>query len=165
VYPADNQLNRFMVSILITLERSEQAKNELVKAIENEPDDPSLHFTLGILYEELEQPDNARESYQSALEVDPNHYESNYNMAVLVFTEANDMYREVSQLGISAADRKKEKEMKPQIQAGFEKALPLWERVHELKPEDDSAVETLAFLYSYLDMPEKAKEMRAKMNE
>jgi len=165
IYPTDNQLNRQEISILIDSGKSEEAKERLISAVENEPDDPALRFALGLLYEELEQPEKAKEAYEAAIEADPEHYESNFNLAVMVFTKANKLYKEQSQLGISSADKKRARELKPKIKEGFEKALPLWEKVYELKPNEKPAIETLAFLYAYLGMNDKAKEMKSKLEE
>jgi len=163
IYPGDTRLNRQEISILIEEGRQQEAKDQLLSAVEDEPDDPALKFTLGILYEELDEPEKAKEAYRSAMKVDPDHFESNFNLAVLIFSEANDLYKEKNALGISREDQRKEREMEPKIKAGFTKALPMWEKVHSIKPEDKSAMETLAFLYSYLDMKDKAEAMQNKL--
>jgi len=163
-YPTDNSLNRSEVTALIKLEKVEEAKEQLIAAIENEPTDPVLRFSLGLLYEETEDLEMAISSYQNALEVAPDHYESNFNLAVIQFNKANTLYKQMTQLGISSADRKKEKELRPKIKKGFEDALPFWEKVYKIKAEDQSTLQTLMFIYSYLNMNDKAAKMETELD-
>ena len=90
LFPSDNELARQEINILIQLDRSEEATINLVKAIEAEPTDPNLHFTLGILHEEIglkldsevekaERIELAREAYLAAVNADPNYYNGHYN--------------------------------------------------------------------------------------
>ncbi|MDH5610360.1 MAG: hypothetical protein OEY56_12860, partial [Cyclobacteriaceae bacterium] len=53
IYPSDSDLARNEIALLIQMERVEEAQASLMSQIENEPDDPNLYFTLGILYQEL----------------------------------------------------------------------------------------------------------------
>jgi tetratricopeptide (TPR) repeat protein len=163
-FPADNGLNRLEISILIGQGKQEAALNQLKNAIEKEPSDVVLRFVLGILYEELKDVDNALKAYDEALNIDPNHFESSFNKAVLVFNQANALYKEKGLLGYSAADQKKAKELDPKIKAGFMKAMPAWEKVYSIKPTDRSALESLVFIYAYLGEEKKADKVEAELN-
>lgn len=163
-YPSANEFKRQEISLLIGMGKAEEAKNELLGAIEKEPDDTALRFTLGLLYEELGELDKSMEAYNSALEVDPNHYESLFNKAVLIFNKANELYKEKAALGISKADLAKAKKLEPQINEGFKKALPAWEQVYKAHKPERPTLETLMFLYAYLDDEAKADKMEAELD-
>ncbi len=47
------------------------------------PNPIESHFNLGILFKQEGQWENAIESYQKALAIDPHHRETHYNMALL----------------------------------------------------------------------------------
>ncbi len=164
LYPSDNSLNRFEVTSLIKLEKVEEAKAQLIESINNEPTDPILRFSLALLYEETNDVDLAIGSYEAAIEVDPNHYASNFNLAVMKFNSANAIYKEWTQLTTSSADQKKDKELKPKIQKGFEEVLIIWEKVYSIKKPDEPTLQTLMFLYSYLNNNEKADQMEEELN-
>ncbi|MCP4459877.1 MAG: hypothetical protein GY816_17920 [Cytophagales bacterium] len=163
IYPSDNSLNRYEVDALIKLDKVDEAIEQLKLAIEQEPNDPILYFSIAMLYEDTDV-DLAIEYYEGALKADPNHYESNYNLAVARFNQANVSYKEWTQLTTSAADKKKDKELKPIIEKGFAEALPYWEKVYELKAADQATLQTLMFLYSYLDNNDKADKMEEELN-
>ena len=148
---------------MIQLEKVEEAKADLRKAIEAEPDNEDLHFTMGVLLEETEDVDGAAAAYKKAIEVNPDHFESNFNYGVLLINQANDVIKEVNNLGMSKADQKKAKEMQPVITEKLKEALPQWEKVYEIKPEETTAIETLAYIYNQLGMKEKYKEMSSKL--
>ena len=162
-YPNDPTLTKNRINLLIQLEKVEEAKADLRKAIEAEPDNEDLHFTMGVLLEETEDVDGAAAAYKKAIEVNPDHFESNFNYGVLLINQANNVIKEVNNLGMSKADQKKAKEMQPVITEKLKEALPQWEKVYEIKPEETTAIETLAYIYNQLGMKEKYKEMSSKL--
>jgi Flp pilus assembly protein TadD len=164
VFPADNGLNRLEISILIGQGKQEEALSQLKMAIEKEPTDVTLRYVLGILHEELKDPDAAMLAYDEALKINPDHLESSFNRAVLLFNQANAMYKEKGMLGYSAADQKKAKALDPKIKEGFQKALPAWEKVYSLSQTDRAALESLVFIYAYLGEEKKADKMEAELN-
>jgi tetratricopeptide (TPR) repeat protein len=175
LYPSDNELARQEINILIQLDKSEEATLNLVKAIEAEPNDPNLHFTLGILHEEIglksdseaekaERIELARKAYTAAVNVDPTYYNGHYNLGVLAMTEVNIYIKEQNALGYSKADLKKSDELEPIIQEKLSVALPLWEKTVLLKDDELPALETLAYLYTMKKMYDQAESIQAKID-
>ena len=60
-------------------------KNGLIAAIEKEPENPQLYFSLGVMYDQLEDFENARVTYIKSLEVDPSFFNSSFNLVCNVF--------------------------------------------------------------------------------
>ncbi|OUU00527.1 MAG: hypothetical protein CBB92_03815 [Flammeovirgaceae bacterium TMED32] len=175
LYPSDNELARQEINVLIQLDRSEEATINLIKAIEAEPDDPNLHFTLGILHEEIglkvdndaeksERIELARKAYTAAISADPNYYNGHYNLGVLAMTEVNIYIKEQNALGYSKVDLKKSEELEPIIQKKLSLALPLWEKTVLLKDDEIPALETLAYLYTMKKMFDKAESIQKKID-
>jgi tetratricopeptide (TPR) repeat protein len=175
LFPSDNELARQEINILIQLDKSEEATLNLVKAIEAEPNDPNLHFTLGILHEEIglksdseaekaERIELARKAYTAAVNVDPTYYNGHYNLGVLAMTEVNIYIKEQNALGYSKADLKKSDELEPIIQEKLSVALPLWEKTVLLKDDELPALETLAYLYTMKKMYDQAESIQAKID-
>lgn len=160
-FPEDGALAKARINILIEQGKIDEARQSLESAIEDEPDNANLYFTLGVLNDELDKRERAIEAYKKAIEIDPDHYESNYNYGVVLINQANDAIKERNNLGLSKADQKKARDMEPLITKKLEAALPQWEKIYELKPEDQTAQETLIYLYEQLDMKDKAKKIKA----
>lgn len=163
-FPNDPVLTKNRINLLINMDKVEDAKADLKNAIKAEPENPDLYFTLGVLLEETEDIDGAIEAYKKAIEVKPDHFESNFNYGVILINAANDVIKEVNKLGMSKADQKKAREMQPVIEDKLQAALPQWERVYEINPDETQAIETLAYIYNQLGMKEKYKEMSSKLN-
>ncbi|MFY0600552.1 MAG: hypothetical protein JXR03_12850 [Cyclobacteriaceae bacterium] len=150
VYPNDSELAKIEINLLIQLDKVEEAKNNLLAAIEEEPENTNLIFTLAAMYEELEDEQNALKTYEQAIEVDENHFESNFNRGVILLNGANEVFKEYSSLGISQADMKKSKELEPKIESKYAEALPQWKKLWSIRPQDRQIGETLAYIYSKL---------------
>ncbi|MEM9896439.1 MAG: tetratricopeptide repeat protein, partial [Bacteroidota bacterium] len=149
-HPQDVDLMKFEVNLLIQLKKADEAIGELLKAIELEPDNADLYFSLGVLREELGEKDAAIESYKKAIAIDQDHFNSSFNLAVFTFNVANEMIKERNDL--SYKEVKKSDELKAKIDAQLTEALPLWERLYDLKPKDQTVLETLSYIYTFLKM-------------
>lgn len=160
IYPTDATLAKNEINMLIQLDRIDDAKTNLEKAIEAEPDNPNLYFTLASMYEQLEDEEAALNAYRNALKVDPNHFESNFNMGVMMIDRASEVIKQRNDLGVSKADLKKASALDPIIDQKLKDALPQWEKVYEVRPTEKSAIETLRYIYTMLKMNKKADEMQ-----
>lgn len=164
VFTNESNLLKSRINLLIQLGKIEEAKADLIKSVEAEPNNPNLWFTLAAMYEELKDPAKAMETYNKAIEVDPNHYESNFNKGVMLIDEANVVIKESNNLGVSKADLKKAAQLEPVIQEKLKVALPQWEKIHEIKPDDVPTMETLRYIYRQLKMYDKSEAMQGKID-
>ena len=163
-FPNDPEFAKSEISALIKLERLDEARTELEAAIDKDPNNPALTFTLGVMYEEVNQPDKAKEAYIKSIEADPNYLNSRFNLAVISYNQAVELIKERNNLGISAADQKKAKAMQADIDVKLKESLPHWEKVHELQPKDKTALETLQYLYTQMKMYDNAEAIANKLD-
>ena len=163
-FPDDPSFTKSEISALIRMGKAGEAKEGLKEAIKTEPNNPVLYFQLATLEEELGNVDAAKEAYAKSNEVDPNYLNAAFNLAVLYYNEAVNLITEKNNLGISSAELKKAKEMQSEIDDRLKKALPYWEKVLELKPDERTALETLQYIYLQEKEYDKAEEMKAKLD-
>lgn len=174
-FPEDNDFRRNEIQLLIAMEKIDEARENLEKAIESEPNDPALHFSLGVMYDNLSetketpedkkvQQDKALAAYEKAIEVDPNYLNAYYNAGVMMITRANEIIKERNNLGVSKADLKKADAMQPQITEKLTAALPYWEKVNALEPNQQRTLETLQYLYTQLKMYDKAEAIMEQLD-
>lgn len=164
-WPDNLDLSKAEINALIRLERIDEAMAELNAAIEAEPTNPDLYFSLGVMNEEIEKKEEAIEAYKKAVEVDPNYLNALYNLGVIYFNEAVELLKQKNSLGFSAADKKKEKELQKAANEKLNIALPYWEKVRELEPKNRTALEQLRYLYVQLKMNDKAENVQKSMEE
>lgn len=165
LYPNDGNLAKNEINILIQQEKIDEAKTNLLAEIENEPNNPNLYFTLGVLYEQLENTTEAAAAYKKGIEADPKHYECNYNYGVILINDANEISKERNSLGISKADMKRDAQLEPIETEKLKAALPQWERIYELNSDDQPTMETLLYLYRRLRMNDKAEAISEKLGQ
>ena len=163
-YPDDVQFKKQEVSLLLKQDKTAEAKAELEQAIAAEPNNPDLYFNLGYLNEELGDAEAAVSAYKKALEVDPKHANSAFNLAVIHYNRAADLIKEANSLGISAADRKKTKELETKAKSLFTEALPFLEKALELHPDNRTIMEITMVAYDRAGMKEKATELQKKVD-
>ena len=143
------------------MERTEEARAGLEGAIAADPENPDLLFALGVLKEETGEIDEAVEIYRKAIAADPNHFNSNFNLAVYVFNQANEMMKERNAL--SYKESAKIDELTGKINTQLEEALPLWEKLYELNSTDQTVLETLGYIYTNLKMNDKAEKISTEL--
>ncbi|WP_421895100.1 tetratricopeptide repeat protein [Marinoscillum sp.] len=163
-YPSDGTLQKNRINLLINMGKIDEARSNLEEAIESEPDNANLYFTLAVINDEMKDQERAIKAYLKAIEIDPNHFEANFNYGVILINQANETIKESNSLGMSKADQKKARELEPVISQKLKDALPQWEKVHEINPSDRTAMETLAYIYTQLKMKEKANAMNKKLD-
>ncbi|WP_017731894.1 tetratricopeptide repeat protein [Nafulsella turpanensis] len=163
-YPDDVQFKKQEVSLLLKQDKTAEAKTELEQAIAAEPNNPDLYFNLGYLNEELGDAEAAIAAYKKALEVDPKHANSAFNLAVIHYNRAADLIKEANSLGISAADRKKTKELEAKAKTLFTEALPFLEQALALHPDNRTIMEITMVAYDRAGMTDKANALQKKVD-
>lgn len=161
VYPNDIEAINLEISLLINLDKGEEAKANLDKAISENPS-PDLYFSRGILLEKMEKVDEALASYQKGVEMDPNHFNSNFNIGVLYFNQANELLKQRNNLGLR--EDKKYDQLTKEINAKMDTALPLWEKLYGMNNKDLTILETLGFIYSFKDMVDEYEKIQSEID-
>lgn len=163
VYPGSKDLMLQEINFYISNERTDEARASLEKAIEADPTNHVLFFSLGYLYEESDQQDKAIETYKKAIEVKEDYFEPNFNLGVIYYNKAAKKYSEASNLGISEY-KKKGKQIEAEADKLFEDALPYLQKSVDISPEDRTALETLQSVYYRLKMQDKADALQDKID-
>lgn len=162
-FPDNKELTQEKITTLIIMERVDEAKAELQTAINNEPTNPLYYYFLGYLYDFQEDADNAIEQYKKAIELNPDYYEANYNLAVVYYNKARDVLSELNNLSLDEY-RKQETAYMEKAKVYFEEALPYFEKAVEIKPDEDiQLLETLEGVYIRLQMKDKAAELEKQI--
>ncbi len=160
-FPQESYYILNLINNYIYSDRSTEAVEYLNMAIQKDPSNAQLYTVLGRVYETgMKDYDKAEEYFIKAIELDSEKadYQSNlgriyYNQGVNQLDEAN-----------SINDSQKYQEEKDKALALFEKALPYFEKAHQLDPEDRDSMIALRGIYYNLNMGEKFDAIEAKMN-
>lgn len=162
-YPGNKEFTQEKITTLIIMERVDEAKNELESAISSDPTNSLYYYFLGYLYDFQEDYDKAQENYEKAIELDPDYYDANYNLAVIHYNKAREIIKELNNLSLDEY-RKQEAAYAEKASTHFKDALPYFEKAAEVSPEDDlQLLETLQGIYLKLNMKDQASALDAKI--
>jgi tetratricopeptide (TPR) repeat protein len=122
----------------------------------NDPDNSSLYYAEGMVYEQMNDYDNAVAAYKRSLEKDADNFYSNYSLGALYFNKAVKKQNEAAM----EPDDKKYAEMIKDVDVYFDLSLPYLERAYELRNTEVAVLESLKSIYFRLR--EKSPEYKEK---
>jgi tetratricopeptide (TPR) repeat protein len=96
------------------------------------PNNSWLYFRLGDVYERLSIIDKAITAYQKAIDLSPDYYEPHYNLGVLYYNRAIDVYDSWRKIN---PEENRSKEMKKELVILLAKAKPHVIKALELHPD------------------------------
>lgn len=115
------------------------------KALADSPNNESLLFAKGTLYDKLEQFDNAIEAYKKAIEINPNYFDAYYNAGAVYYNMGVKIVEESSK--IPASKVKEYEALIEKSNAEFKKAIPFMVKAAEVNPQSKDAIEAVVNLY------------------
>ncbi len=160
VYPTNQSIIVGMINLF--LQKGEDPKKILPyvhKAQTNDPDNSTLYYAEGLVYEQLSDSENAAKAYTTAIEKDPGNFFANYGLGALYYNEAV----KTSQLAADELNDKKYEALMKQFDVQLKQALPYLEKAYELNATERAVLESLKTIYFRLR--EESPEMQQKYNE
>jgi tetratricopeptide (TPR) repeat protein len=164
-FPTNPDFPKIEIGVLIDLNRIDEAKAGLEKAIAKEPSNKILHFYLGYANSQMNSIDAAKKNYEEALKIDPNYFEAQLYLAKLMYADAMAIKKQMGQLGITAEDKKKRFELDKVLVERLKIALPYYEKAEKLNGNDQEVLDGLYSIYSDLDMQDQLKRVEKKSKE
>lgn len=161
VYPDNADLIREELSYLLITGQTDEALANFDKAINIDPENPSLYYNRGLIHDQLGETDEAAKNYKKALEVDPKFFDAAYNLGAMYYNKGAEWNNMASSYGLN--EQAKYKEATDKATEFFSKALPALENAHELDPTDQSTMASLVKIYAIVGEDVKYKEMKAKL--
>lgn len=161
--PDDLQL--LMVEANFHLQNDDKAKFESVmnEAIQKDPTNPELYYNLGVTSSEAGNIDMAKQYYEKALQLDPNHVNANINFGALLVQGDQAIIDKMNALGFSREDQKKYEQYKSEREQLLKSAIPYFEKALSVEPDNQYAIANLVGIYGALEMTEKESEYKAKL--
>lgn len=165
MFPNESDFINNEAAFLIELGKEQEARDNLLASIEENPDNPNLYFSVGVIEENLGNKEAAAEFYGKSIEKDPENFNGNFNLGALYYNDALEILKEKNNLGFSKEDLAKAKEMEPAIKEAFAKAQPYFEKCHSINPDDTSSLEVLQTIYTQTGQMDKAEEVVSKLEK
>jgi tetratricopeptide (TPR) repeat protein len=164
-FPNNSDFPKVEIGLLIDLKRIDEAKGGLEAAIKKEPNNKILHFYLGYANASLNNIPEAKKNYEDALKIDPQYFDAQLYLAKLMYADAAAIKKEMANLGISAADKKKKLDLDKVLVEKLKVALPYWEKAEKLKNDDQEVLDTLHGMYADLGMDAQTQRIEKRYKE
>lgn len=170
-FPTDNNLVKDELNYYLLSGKNKEAYDKLKLAIEAEPENVMLHYSLGVVSDNLANAEGISEAdaakyiteaetaYKKALEIDPDNFEALYNMGALHFNQGV----KIVEVANTITDNVKYSKEVKKADAKFNLAIPYLEKALEINPDDQSTLSSLKQLYARMGMTEKYKAIDAKL--
>ncbi len=161
-FPTDTDLAREEINILVELDRLDDALGSLEEAVKNDPTNELYFYNIGIIYDNQQNFEKAEANYKKVIELKPNHFEANFNLAAIYYNKAVEILAEANAMDLDEYQAKG-KQIEAKAKVEFEKALPFLETAHNITQDDISAAQTLQTVYAQLGMTAKSEAMAKKI--
>ena len=139
-----------------------EALNKINKAIAADPNNANLYAVRGSLYDQQKKSDLAQADYRKAVELEPNNFDSVYNLGVYNYNKAAESYSKASKMDMKTyqvSGKKYETDGKKY----FEASVPYFEKALELQPNDRNTLGTLQKVYFRLGRTADSERLNAKL--
>lgn len=158
-FPADNNLVIEELNMYLFGGKNKEALESLSVAIQGDPNNASLHFAQGTVFDKLNMKTEAAGAYKKAIEIKPDYFDAYYNLGAMYFNEAAEMANKANDLKSNTEFAK----AKEKFEAKFKEAAPFLEKALELNPTDTNTMLSLKQLYARTGENEKYDRIKAKM--
>ena len=151
----DPVLINSQINLYIKLNRTDELIDKLSDAIELDDMNDLLFFNRATVYDQKGMLDEAIIDYKKSIELNPDNFNSNYNLVALFFNRGVELRNEANN---SSSDKLYNK-LKKESEVFFDDALPFLETSLSLDPNDKNTLLSLKQLYYLKGDYKKSKEM------
>ena len=160
-YPNEQNLLTQELNIFLKNENYDGALNNLDAAIANDPSNHIMYFARGTIYDSKGEHEKAELDYLKSIELNPEHFDSYYNLGAAYYNQGAEMLTEANNIPPNKVDEYDA--AKAAAVEVLKKGLPYLEKAHEILPTDQNTMISLKTVYTLVGQPEKAIEMKNKI--
>lgn len=161
-YPDNSEILFAEINYLIQQQKFDELEASLKKAIEAEPDNPSVYSALGNVYmnlmqqeaeagntEKADQYETQSISYfQQAVDLDPTMFDAVYSIGSVYFNKGVLLVQKMSKLGMSKEDMAMYDKLDKESKELFAKSLPYFKESEKMNPDDINTLIALKEIYA-----------------
>ncbi|MBE6211482.1 MAG: tetratricopeptide repeat protein [Rikenellaceae bacterium] len=114
------------------------------KALQNDPKNADLWFGRGRVFYKLKNYDECINSFQKVVEIKPDSFDGNYYLALFIMAKGDELRKAASQTDFKS--RADFDAAYAKVFDTYKKAVPWFEKAHELKPDHLDTVDCLKSL-------------------
>ncbi|MCK5440952.1 MAG: tetratricopeptide repeat protein [Maribacter sp.] len=143
----------------------EKFKALMAEAATVAPDNPDLHYNIGVINMEQNNLEEARVSYRKALEINPGYTNAQLNLSTTYVNEGNGLIDEMNTLGNSRADIARYDELKQQKDDLFREGSIVLEDALKTNPDNQGILTQLKNIYGAMGDNENFLRLKKLLGE
>ena len=140
-------------------------KELMAEAATVAPDNPDLHYNIGVINMEQDHIEDARAAYRKALEINPGYTNAQLNLSTTYINEGNGLIDEMNTLGNSRADIARYEELKKQKDDLFQEGAEVLEEGLKTNPDNQAILTQLKNIYGAMGDNENFMRMKKLLGE
>lgn len=140
-------------------------KELMAQAIALAPDNPDLHYNVGVISMEQDNYEDARVSYKKAIELDSKYTNAYLNLSTTYVNEGNNLIDEMNSLGNSRADIAKYDELKEKKDSLFKQGADVLEDALKNNPGNENIMTQLKNIYGAMGDTENFTRIKKLLGE
>ena len=178
MFPASTEILFAKINYYIGEGDQAALRTMLEQAIEQEPNNPSVHSALGNVYMQLfteeygkdrssekatEYFTEAEKYFNNAVNLDPKAFDAMYSIGSLYFNRAAEDLKYASTLSIK--QQKEYDEANSSASKLMEEALPYFQKAESINANDNNTLIALSEIYARMNDFEKSKEFKSRLEK
>ena len=156
----EDTLVMFTVNRLVVDGRLDTATRILGRAIQIHPEHSRYYWALGRVQQTMGLPEEALQSFQKAIELNPGNPEVCYETGMCYYNMAIELFQSAQQI----ASKEAYQEIRSRYLELLRKAVEWLEKSYALDPGNERTVSRLYELYNHLQMKEAQKSLEPLVN-
>jgi len=155
-YPNQNNAKYEKINCLIEQEKNRKARKQIKNT--NSRDRVKtyyMYYDMATLYEQVGNIKKAEEYYLKSLEINSDYFNSNYNLGVLYFNQASDVFNAANDIPVGKSE--KYNEQINEAKTLFKKSLPYFIKANQIDSEDVNTLTALKIIKGRLGIEDKSQ--------
>ncbi|MCK9618337.1 MAG: hypothetical protein M0R21_10950 [Lentimicrobiaceae bacterium] len=150
-------------NIYLGTNQNAKAKKNLKVAIEKDPNNSTIWFAYGTIYDTEHNIDSAEIAYKKAIELKPDYFDPIYNIGALYVNKASEILEAANKLPFEETQKYEAEKIK--ADSFLRMSIPYLEKALEMQPNDKNTLISLKEIYTRLQIYDKLKVINAKIEE
>ncbi|WP_159024144.1 lipopolysaccharide assembly protein LapB [Formosa sp. L2A11] len=152
-------------NLYLELEETDKFKDLMEEAVKQQPENPNLHYNIGVISLKNLDFEGARTSFEKALELKPDYADAALNESTTYIDEGNSLIEEMNSLGTSKADNARYDELRAKKTSLFDQGADVLVKYIANNPNPvPNIYQQLINIYNATGETSKAKEIQAKLD-
>ncbi len=159
-YPGSKNLRVYELNATLDGGDAQESIAKFEQAAAADPENVSILFNLGVLYDKSKNFEKAIAAYEKAISIKADYGDAYFNLGVLYFNQGVDLNKKMNAIDEKDdKDGKKYEALKKQRDEIFAKSLPFMEKAYSINPKSAEYKLNLKKVYASMNMLDKAKAL------